>query len=84
MSRRITRFSSLNNTLEQGCDQIMNIDPDIKVDKIEFINQVIAEVYRFLEDIEQQVREDLQRFKQEIENEDSPTVEGQIDGRGDL
>ncbi|MBD0362029.1 MAG: hypothetical protein ICV55_04495 [Coleofasciculus sp. C3-bin4] len=53
----------------------MNIDPGIKVEKTEIINKLLEEVYRFVEELEQQVRADLHRFNQEIETEDTPTIE---------
>lgn len=83
MSRTITRFSSLNNTLEQGCTQIMNINSGANVEKTEIINKLLEEVYRFVADMERQVREDLHGFKQGIETEDNPRVEGQICGSGE-
>jgi uncharacterized membrane protein len=55
----------------------MNIDPGIKVEKTEIINKLLDEVYRFVEDLEQQVREDLHSFKQEIETNDNTTTEDQ-------
>lgn len=48
-------------TASQCCNQTMNIDLDIKVKKPEIVNQLIEEVYRIIEEIEQQVREDLKR-----------------------
>jgi hypothetical protein len=53
----------------------MNIDPGIKVEKTEIINTLLKEVYRFVEELEQLVRSDLQHFKQEIETDDTPTIE---------
>ena len=52
----------------------MNIHPDIHVDKIEMINKSIEEVYRFVEELEQQVREDLHRFKPTGETDDTHTI----------
>jgi uncharacterized membrane protein len=53
----------------------MNIDRGIKVEKTEIINTLLEEVYRFVEELEQQVRSDLNRFNQEIETDDTPTIE---------
>ena len=61
----------------------MNIDPGVNVEKIEVINKLLEEVYRFVADMEQQVREDLHGFKQGIETEDNPRVEDQIYASGD-
>lgn len=55
----------------------MNIDPGIKVEKTEIINKLLEEVYRFVEELEQQVKADLHRFKQEIETDDTPTITSQ-------
>lgn len=37
----------------------MNINPGIHVEKTEIINKLLEEVDRFIEELEQQVREDL-------------------------
>lgn len=52
----------------------MNIDPDIHVEKTKIINQSIEELYRFIEELEQQVREDLHRFQPTGEIDDTPTI----------
>jgi uncharacterized membrane protein len=54
----------------------MKIDPGIEVEKTETINKLIEEVYRFIEELEQQAREDLKRLKKGIETDDNPTMEG--------
>ena len=53
----------------------MNIDPGINIEKTEIINKLIEEVYRFVEELEQQARENLHHFKQGIETENIPTME---------
>jgi uncharacterized membrane protein len=53
----------------------MRIDPDVSVEKTEVINTLLEELHRFVEELEQQVREDLHRFRQGIETEDIPTKE---------
>lgn len=53
----------------------MKIDPGIKVEKTEVINKLIEEVYLFVEELEQQVRKDLYGLKQEIETENTSTME---------
>lgn len=52
----------------------MNIHPDIHVEKIEMINKSIEELYRFIEELEQQVREDLHGFQPTGETNDTPTI----------
>ncbi|MBD2017885.1 hypothetical protein H6F96_28485 [Microcoleus sp. FACHB-53] len=52
----------------------MTIDPDIHVEKTEIINKSIEELYRFVEELEQQVRKDLHRFKPTEETDDTPTI----------
>jgi uncharacterized protein YukE len=52
----------------------MNIDPDIHVEKTKIINQSIEELYRFIEELEQQVREDLHRFQPTGEIDDTPRI----------
>jgi formyltetrahydrofolate synthetase len=46
----------------------MNIDPSIKVEKTEIINKLLEEVYHFVEELEQQVRENLHNLKQGMED----------------
>ena len=53
----------------------MRIDPDVSVEKTEVINTLLEELHRFVEELEQQVRSDLHRFNQEIETDDTPTIE---------
>jgi hypothetical protein len=53
----------------------MSINPDIKVEKTEIINKLLKELYRFVEELEQQARGDLHCFKQGIETEDTPGME---------
>ena len=53
----------------------MRIDPDVSVEKTEVINTLLEELHRFVEELEQQVRSDLPSFNQEIETDDTPTIE---------
>jgi hypothetical protein len=53
----------------------MNIGPGINIEKTKIINKLLEEVYRFVEELEQQVREDLHRLKQGIETDNTPTME---------
>ena len=54
----------------------MKIDPGIELEKTEIINKLLEEVYRFIEELEQQAREDLKRLKKGIETDDNPTMGG--------
>lgn len=53
----------------------MNIDPGIKVEKTEIINKLIEEVNLFVEELEQQIRENLYGLKQGMGTENTPTIE---------
>jgi phage-related protein len=50
----------------------MSINPGIKVEKTEIINKLLKELNHFVEELEQQVREDLHGFKQGIKTDDTP------------
>ncbi len=53
----------------------MNINPGIKVEKTEAIDKLLEDVYRFVEELEKQVREDLHRFKLGGETDNTPPLE---------
>jgi len=46
----------------------VNIDSGIKVEKAVMIDQLLKELYRFVEELEQQVREETQHITQEVED----------------
>ncbi len=46
----------------------MNIDSGIKVEKAVMIDRLLKELYRFVEELEQQVREETQHITQEVED----------------
>jgi uncharacterized membrane protein len=52
----------------------MNIDPDTKVDKTVTIDQLLKEVYRFVEELEQQVKENLHRLKEGMEEGEKAAI----------
>lgn len=51
------------------------IETRTEPEKIEVINKLLKEVYRLVEELEHQVREDLHQFKQGRETDDPPTKE---------
>jgi hypothetical protein len=46
----------------------MNIDSGINIEKTVLIDQLLKELYHFVEELEQQVREETQQVTQEVEN----------------
>ena len=45
----------------------MEIEEDLNIDRTEMIKRSLAEVFRFVEDLEQQVKEKASSFQQVIE-----------------
>lgn len=46
----------------------MNIDSGINIEKTVMIDQLLKELYRFVEELEQQVREETQQVTQGVED----------------
>lgn len=61
----------------------MKIEPSLQGDKNLTLNQLFEEVYRFIEELEQQVRGDIHRFQQGIEPDQTTTSEAQPFGNRD-
>ncbi|MBD1922249.1 hypothetical protein H6F77_14320 [Microcoleus sp. FACHB-831] len=55
----------------------MSIHQDIKGENITKLNQLLKEIYRFIEALEEQVREDIHCCNQDVEVDAMTTAEGQ-------
>ncbi|HEY9633876.1 MAG TPA: hypothetical protein V6D14_10745 [Coleofasciculaceae cyanobacterium] len=57
----------------------MNISPGVKVEKTKIINELIEELHRFIEELEQQFRKDSCGLKEGVETDNSS---GAVKNRG--
>lgn len=58
----------------------MDIDQGIKLEKKVMLEKSLLEIYRFIEELEQQAKANQQRFKEAIQAAEIPTTESQSSG----
>ena len=58
----------------------MDIDQGIKLEKKVMIEKSLLEIYRFIEELEQQAKANQQRFKEAIQAAEILTTESQSSG----
>lgn len=58
----------------------MDIDQGIKLEKKVMLEKSLLEIYRFIEELEQQAKANQQRFKEAIQAAESLTTESQSSG----